>query len=416
MCSDVQCQAYAHEYGKGFSELPEESTSFQEMPGSFPPDEVFELETSTMQKSDFEHVFNSLPYTQAASTYRQSYNANQSAMMRKPLPVSATYLPQLSRLEVPESHHRVPRLMSDHCSITPSPISPVTPMYEANAAPYQAPNSLSPWHSLSPCTIPEKGQMYAHYGHNGQVTQQSPGTPSMTYSYNSSSNTTPLSAHPSTAHTLLYAWPQSQNEPSPPMYSQTYSPVYYNQNSYEPRTADMFQRQGDMHAQPYYDSSFRAPQVLYPQTNFNIDQSHQNPSFHAPTSYEPHTQKPELHTQLPEQHTQLPGPLTTDTHPDHTYDETLPAYTPAVPTPRIPTNPLRRYPPSACQQCEKVFTGKFGPGNLRRHVLQTHGSVLDRARHMCQECLKTYNRADALRKHSWKKHRQEDARPNKRRT
>lgn len=73
-----------------------------------------------------------------------------------------------------------------------------------------------------------------------------------------------------------------------------------------------------------------------------------------------------------------------------------------------------QWPPSVCKHCGKIFTGRYGPGNLKRHVQNSHGPVNDWL-HQCRLCSRTYHRADALRKHSWKKHRLEESRPNKRR-
>ncbi|KZM21740.1 hypothetical protein ST47_g7092 [Ascochyta rabiei] len=67
MYSDTQYDAYAYQYGHGASELPaggppiEGSTSFQEMPGSFPPDGIFELED--VQRQDIQCCSKTGPYT-----------------------------------------------------------------------------------------------------------------------------------------------------------------------------------------------------------------------------------------------------------------------------------------------------------------------------------------------------------------
>lgn len=71
-----------------------------------------------------------------------------------------------------------------------------------------------------------------------------------------------------------------------------------------------------------------------------------------------------------------------------------------------------KYPVLSCKHCEKVFTGKYGIGNRRRHVIQSHKLV---SNHACRVCKKTYHRADALRRHGWEKHRLEEFRPYSRR-
>jgi hypothetical protein len=75
----------------------------------------------------------------------------------------------------------------------------------------------------------------------------------------------------------------------------------------------------------------------------------------------------------------------------------------------------RMFPTTKCNVCEKEYTGKYGKGNLARHVRTEHSlfsSILDQE---CQVCKQAYARADARRKHEWKKHRLPDAKPNKRR-
>jgi hypothetical protein len=64
-----------------------------------------------------------------------------------------------------------------------------------------------------------------------------------------------------------------------------------------------------------------------------------------------------------------------------------------------------------CSTCGQDFTGKFGPGNLKRHMRLKHHS---NKTHKCHQCSKTYKRGDALRKHSWKTHRCLEAKPRKR--
>jgi hypothetical protein len=75
----------------------------------------------------------------------------------------------------------------------------------------------------------------------------------------------------------------------------------------------------------------------------------------------------------------------------------------------------RMFPTTECNVCKKEYTGKYGRGNLARHVRTEHSlfsSILDQE---CRVCKQAYARADARRKHEWKKHRLPDAKPNKRR-
>ncbi|KAF2833243.1 hypothetical protein CC86DRAFT_7105 [Ophiobolus disseminans] len=72
-------------------------------------------------------------------------------------------------------------------------------------------------------------------------------------------------------------------------------------------------------------------------------------------------------------------------------------------------------PKKVCPHCGQEFTGKYGKGNCARHVRQKHGLVTATIDKVCRVCEHVYNRADAKRKHEWKKHRMLDSRPNKRR-
>lgn len=403
MCSDTRCSGYAYEYGHGVSELPaggtpiEGSTSYQEMPGSYPLDGIFELEQPDMQKPDFCYQYPNTQHSQAAPEHLQSYyKANQNAITRRPAPVP------VPRLEVPETQNCVPRLMSDRYSITPSPISPITPVQDANAPPRQGVKSQLFLDTISPCAISPQAQVFPPYGLWGQFRQRSPATPSTINSYGSSNSATPLSAQLSPGQSSFYAWPQLQYGQLLPTYSQSHSPMAYNQNSIDASAAGSTSWQGDVKPQP--------PHRNNPLPMIGI-QDLQSNSFEDLGHY---ALSPQTHIHH-EPHTSTKTSQCANTQHSLAYNEAPPAYSPIVPDPQPTTNPQRRFAPAACQHCEKVFTGKYGPGNLKRHVRQAHGSIMDRARHICTSCMKTYNRADALRKHSWKKHRQETARPNKRR-
>jgi hypothetical protein len=53
-----------------------------------------------------------------------------------------------------------------------------------------------------------------------------------------------------------------------------------------------------------------------------------------------------------------------------------------------------------CDQCDSRFTGKYGPGNLTRHIKATH----KRETRRCEVCKKTFRRSDAKRKHERRFH------------
>jgi hypothetical protein len=191
------------------------------------------------------------------------------------------------------------------------------------------------------------------------------------------------------------------------------------------------------HIPPTYDSGTNyvnqtQDQTALWQNNMKDQQNYQYGSFPTPSVQPQISSRPAI----PEQYSQLLHQClsgnekeqgnayakSSTKHPysepephEFEYSDIPPAYCPVVSDPRLCTSPQTRYAPVICQHCGKVYTGKYGPGNLKRHVRQTHESVLERVINKCLICMKVYNRADALRKHSWKKHRRADAKPNKRR-
>ncbi|CAO2650606.1 Nn.00g018980.m01.CDS01 [Neocucurbitaria sp. VM-36] len=89
-------------------------------------------------------------------------------------------------------------------------------------------------------------------------------------------------------------------------------------------------------------------------------------------------------------------------------------------TPRPANMPPNRskavpFPPEVCIQCGTKFTGSYRKGNLKRHVRERHSLFESLVGKACRICKQGFNRADAKRKHEWKKHRLLDAKPNKRR-
>ncbi|KAH7095366.1 hypothetical protein FB567DRAFT_586692 [Paraphoma chrysanthemicola] len=73
------------------------------------------------------------------------------------------------------------------------------------------------------------------------------------------------------------------------------------------------------------------------------------------------------------------------------------------------------HPLETCSICGSQFTGKYAKGNFGRHYREKHGEVHTLHGKVCRVCGKTYNRADAKRKHEWKKHKLLDSKPHKRR-
>ena len=408
MCSDAQCSAYAYQYGNGAAELPaggspvDGTTSFYEMPGSFPgsfPGAV-ELESSTTQQPSTQCQTRDMSCAYGAPEHLRNYfKANQNATLRRAAPISVTNLSQLPRLEVPQSPHCVPRLISDCSPLTPSPISPITPVtggYIRKSSTFMYPGMISPCEDL------KQNHMYAHYGSPADLPSLSPATPSTATSYGSSVASTPLSAYPPTAGSSFYHWPQSQPNLQPPVYSQgLLHPDYAQYSNYA--TVDRASPwQGHPQLQSYNPSATFPPyETRYYPSNASVIQEPPSLPTQAQSCFE---KQNSLVTGPP----QLMSPESL-----FTFDEAPPAYSPVLSNPPS-TNMQRRYQPSVCPYCGKVFTGKFGPGNCKRHVQQTHETIVDRAIHLCKLCRKEYRRADALRKHQWKKHRLADAKPRKR--
>jgi hypothetical protein len=74
--------------------------------------------------------------------------------------------------------------------------------------------------------------------------------------------------------------------------------------------------------------------------------------------------------------------------------------------------------PMLCKICREEFNGPYQKANLKRHFIHTHyqeSGTTKESDKTCRGCGHVYKRADARRKHEWKKHRMEDAKPEKRR-
>lgn len=73
------------------------------------------------------------------------------------------------------------------------------------------------------------------------------------------------------------------------------------------------------------------------------------------------------------------------------------------------------FTPLACGQCEKTFTGAYQKVNRSRHIKHHHSTTRRIFRCRDPTCSAEYKRDDARRKHEWKKHRNEESKPEKRR-
>lgn len=76
------------------------------------------------------------------------------------------------------------------------------------------------------------------------------------------------------------------------------------------------------------------------------------------------------------------------------------------------STPKTIHEPIKCGFCSKDFVGKYGPGNLRRHLKHLHPTTPSTGNDLtCHRCKKTYKRSDALRSHRWRKHALPEAKP-----
>ncbi len=402
MCLDTQCSGYTYQYKGAASELPA-GGSIHEMPGSFPG---AELDNCDMPGTPIYSRPTSMLYAQATSERLHDYpKENQNATLLRAGPISAANLSRLPRLEVPQPQHRVPRLISDHSPLTSPSVSPITPLGSAAYRQYQDLSPQSYLDVVSPCTDTKPGQMFPCYGNWGNQPQLNPATPSTASSYDMSYTTTPISAYGTRAESSFQSWSRAQTERPPTFSTQAYLPLHNSQSLNDSTLNVGNWWQNDTRVQTeYIENDFRFYQGQDQQPDYALHPQYQSPPSQTPSCFEKQSQmvKDQLLFEFPQS--------------SHTSVDAPPAYSTVNLDPPLPTtNTQRRYPPAICQQCGKVFTGKFGPGNRKRHVQHTHASIFERAIHACKVCMKTYNRADALRKHQWKKHRMEEVRPIKRR-
>ncbi|KAF2632220.1 hypothetical protein BU25DRAFT_445323 [Macroventuria anomochaeta] len=404
--------AYEYRHSEDASELPaggtpiEGSATVQEMPAPFANQGTFELEQPQLYDiCSYSHTMNSA-CDGNSTNFHQSYCKptcmDELAMFRGPLQVATPK--HLPRLAVPGSMHSLPAMIADQSPNSASSISPNTPVGHFNNGiqPYWNLQPATP--TISPCEVTSTLPWYDRPSSRHYHTQrnfESPMTPSSAGSFNVA---TPLSAHPSSAHAPFGAWPEPGPEYLRSAFPQRCQPMNYESNTHSTPNlhqstwmADVDPRQYRHHNQPIEvrNQATVSDMILSPGPQCNP------PNYGVPSAKE---------KSLYSESQLLPAIDSHDTTTRicHRSDYAPPAYTSITAYPS-------QYPPATCQHCGKSYTGKFAKGNLKRHVQQIHQSFMDRAIHLCRICMKTYNRADALRKHQWKKHRQEDARPNKRR-
>lgn len=374
------------------------------MPTAFDDCTAFELQSQPYSSSGHFYSMNSsqdeIPYSSQQDFCKPTYTREISIARGS----SHAAIPQrLPRLAVPGSLHDLPAMtteQSPHSASTISPNTPVNPFHNS-AQPYWLPQSP---HTVSPCDAPTS-QWYDRPSFQAQHMQhmrRSFGSPMTISPAGSSNSTTPMSAHSTSVHTSFGHWPQPGPEYLQAAFPQRYQPLGY-ESCTQPVSHQPIAWTTDVNIQPhqYHNSASRVQeQMTASEQCQDLSQFRNQPK---PTAYDISEKSLYAEAQL------LPAIQIDDTT---TYDceaiEPPPAYSPV-------STSKTKYPAAICYYCSKSFTGKYGKGNCKRHVQQVHETVLDKLMHMCKVCFKTYNRADALRKHQWKKHRDADARPNKRR-
>lgn len=393
-------------------ELPVERTpaaglaTLGEMPASFPTSsfsngDTFELEEPCTSMNRIYAMHESYDGHQLHS--RQGYGKQEFvgdlSMYRAPTQLATPK--SLPRLAVPASMHSLPAMTNDQSPHSASTISPNTPVghFGNNTQPYWNSHSGPPL--VSPCDTTSTLPWYRSRPQQYQTphTFASPSTSSSAGSFRSAN---PLSAYLVPTRASFGTWPQPG-----PEYLRTAFPQRYQPINHESIT----------HLAPNFESSSWVTEVKPHQCCHHVSHtSHQDHgllSQAAMSSSEQYIPSMVVSNTKDEKSAYnesqlLPAIQIHEVTSSDAGDSLPPAYSPLAAS----SSP---YSPAACDHCNKIFTGKYGKGNLTRHVRQIHESHLGGAIHICKFCMKTYNRADALRKHSWKKHRDEDSKPNKRR-
>lgn len=382
------------------------SATPEEMPASFPTSslstgDMFELEGpyTSMNRISATNESNENHQLHSRQGYSKQEFVGDISMYRAPTQLATPK--SLPRLAVPAPIHNLPAMTNDQSPHSASTISPNTPVghFSNNTQPYW--NLHSGPQVVSPCDTTSTLPWYRSRPQQPQSphTFTSPSTPSSAGSFNLA---TPLSAYPEPARASFGAWPQPG-----PEYLRTAFPQRYQPINHESIT----------HLAPGFDSQSWATEMKPHQCCHHV--SHANHQGHGVQSQAAMTPVPQyiplmVVSNLKDEKSAynesnlLPAIHIHEVNRSNAEESFPPAYSPLAASPSA-------YPPAACDHCNKVFTGKYGKGNLTRHVRQIHESHLGGAIHICRFCMKTYNRADALRKHSWKKHRDEHSKPNKRR-
>lgn len=402
-----------YRYTGGALELPAGGTSvtgsvtLEEMPASFPTSsfsigETFELEQprsyASMDQMYALNETNDDHRLHSRQVYgKQEFNGDL-CMYRAPAQVATPK--SLPRLAVPGPVDHLPAMTYDQSPRSASTVSPNTPVghFGNSAQPYWNPHTGPPL--VSPCDTTSTLPWYRSRPQPNRASRNftSPSTPSSAETFDSAT----LSAYPQPASTSFGLWPQPGPEYLRTAFPQRYQPINH-------ELGTLLATSFDPHTRATEITPHHCCHHVSQTDHRSYDMSSQS-TMRSATQYIPSMGgcSAEDEKSAYKESQVLPDIHIHDVASSSVVGLLPPAYTHLAAS----TSP---YPPAACERCNKVFTGKFGKGNLMRHVRQIHETLSGGTIHMCRFCMKTYNRADALRKHSWKKHRDEDSKPNKRR-
>ncbi|KAH7414271.1 hypothetical protein DE146DRAFT_29044 [Phaeosphaeria sp. MPI-PUGE-AT-0046c] len=325
-------------------------------------------------------------------------------MVHRALPRLTTEAPS-PRLHVDNHIEASPYLSSANSSLTPSPVSPVTPNLDATSH-----TQRQDWPIVSPISArPSSCQSFSHF-----MQQYAP-----QYSHHRMACSEPASSFTSTpvegslyTTRLTESWNMESGHnsvfPNTPVLPQR-EIMHYQHSSHELQLPPAPSLNVET---SWNDDDF------FPTTNDHIDDdSVWFPSFDVESTQPEHNAAENVSTSIGEtqridtsNHDQI-GRVLNDREVARQRSER------EVVRNRVSSSSGRatQYPREKCHICDKEFTGRYGRGNLSRHVREKHDLVQPMTGKVCRVCDQVYNRADAKRKHEWKKHRLPDARPNKRR-
>lgn len=404
------------------AELPTVSNT---MSASFEQDTVYELESSV--DVDFARFPNNFEEPQFDLTYPDFDKwevPSVQRMVHRALPRLTTEAPS-PRFQAGNHIDASPYLSSANSSLTPSPVSPVTPNLDTARH-----TQRQDWPIVSPISPrPSSCQSFSHFMQ--QYTPQSTHHRAAYSEPTSAFTSTPIEGSLYTTR-MTGSWnmESQQNDcfSNTPVLTQQ-EPMHYQHSGHELRlpTAPSLNVETSWNDEEYFSTAndHIEDDSLWYQTSFDIQstQPEHNTTEAVSTSFG------ETQQGFGSSHDQNCESL-------HDRNSVQPTFEPEVVRIRASQSSVRatQFPREKCHICAKEFTGRsvtstqfypffnhltvfsrYGRGNLSRHIREKHDLVQPLTGKVCRVCDQVYNRADAKRKHEWKKHRLPDARPNKRR-